>query len=243
MSPDEIRTRERQAEGAPSREILVGEEPALFGDREYRRTGWDHLHRAGEIRPATLGLGRGFDLHLREAVARSVRNQHIRRVGVLVGSVDDIHGCRRHRTGHDRGIGQRAENSDRRVLGAIRFGLTREVGGQHCAQQRDVRDCTGERIGDDRGLDATRERPAVASVVPQLEPPGIAHGSREALGPRGVVEVGDGCRSELPSELARRAPQLRLLGRVPSVHLYGRARSAAGLRPPPGARLLHSSRT
>jgi hypothetical protein len=54
--------------------------------------------------------------------------------------------------------------------------------------------------------------------VAQLEPARDTHGSGQALGPRLVVEIGDGGRPELAGELPRGAPQLRLFGGVPGVH-------------------------
>ena len=56
------------------------------------------------------------------------------------------------------------------------------------------------------------DRLAVARVVAQLEPARVAHGRGQSRLPRLVVERGDGSRTELSRELARRPPQLGLLG-------------------------------
>ena len=106
-----------------------------------------------------------------------------------------------------------------------RAGAAGEVGGEDRARERDVGDGFPQRVGDDRRLDPAGERSAVAPVVAQLEPAGVAHRLGEALGPRRVVEIGHGPRSELPRQLAGGAPQLGLFGRVAGVHRYGLARS------------------
>ena len=82
----------------------------------------------------------------------------------------------------------------------------------------DVGDGPAERVGDDRRLDPARERRAVAGVVAQLEPAGVADRGGEALAAGGVVEVGHRGRTELRGQLPGGAPQLGLLGRVPRVH-------------------------
>ena len=82
---------------------------------------------------------------------------------------------------------------------AVTPAAAREVGGEHRSGERDVGDRAAERVGDDRGLDASRERAAVPGVGPQLEPARVAHRGREALGAGGVVEIGDGRGPELPA--------------------------------------------
>ena len=60
-------------------------------------------------------------------------------------------------------------------------GAAGEIGGEDRARERDVGDGFPERVGDDRRLDPAGERSAVAAVVAQLEPAGVAHRLGEAL--------------------------------------------------------------
>ena len=110
------------------------------------------------------------------------------------------------------------ENATTAPAGARDARPAREVAGEHRPREHDVGHRAAERVGDDRGLDAARERRAVAVVVAQLEPTGVAHRGGEPLAAGGVVEVGDGRGTELAGELPGRAPELRLLGRVPRIH-------------------------
>ena len=97
-------------------------------------------------------------------------------------------------------------------------GPASQVGREDRTRERDVGHGFRECVGDDRRLDPAGERPALVSVVAQLEPAGVAHGPGEALGARRVVEVGHGPRSELPRQLAGGAPELGLFGCVSDVH-------------------------
>ena len=93
-----------------------------------------------------------------------------------------------------------------------------EIRGEDRARERNVGDGLAQRVGDDGRLDPAGERIAVARVVAQLEPAGVAHRLGEALAPRAVVEIGHGTRSELASQAAGGAPQLGLFGRVAGIH-------------------------
>ena len=102
----------------------------------------------------------------------------------------------------------------------------RQIGGERGAGERDVGGVSRERVGDDRRLDAARERPALSAILAHLEPTGVAHGAGEGLDPRLVVEVGDRPRSELPRQLAGGAAELGLLRSVSGVQSTS-VRSAA----------------
>ena len=81
-------------------------------------------------------------------------------------------------------------------------------------------DRAAEGVGDDRRFDAARERSPATRVVAQLEPPGIADRGGEAFPSRTVIEVGHRRGSQLTCELAGRAPELGLLGRIPGIHSW-----------------------
>ena len=93
-----------------------------------------------------------------------------------------------------------------------------EIRGEDRARERDVGDGLPQRVGDDGRLDSAGERIAVAPVVAQLEPAGVAHRLGEALAPLAVVEIGHGPRSELACQPAGGAPQLGLFGSVAGIH-------------------------
>src|SRR5207302_1839083 len=91
-----------------------------------------------------------------------------------------------------------------------------QIGGEHRSYEGDIGDAGTEGVGDDRRLDTTGQRRAVTTVVAQLEPARVANGGGQALGARGVVEVGDGGGAEVPGPLAISPPSV-LTGRGPSI--------------------------
>ena len=66
---DEVGAREREAERGPRGEVVVGEEPALVGDRRHRRSRRDAAHGAREIGAAADALAPSSTGTTREAVA------------------------------------------------------------------------------------------------------------------------------------------------------------------------------
>ena len=157
------------------------------------------------------------DLHLRQAEAAGLRTQDVHHGRALAFAIDgvEVGGGRRSRL-HG-GAEQVARKADHGAVGGGYAGAPREIGGEDRTRERDVGDRFAERVGDDRRLDAARER-SPAAVVSQLEPPGVANCRGEALDAPAVLEVDDRPRSELTRQLAGGAPKLGLLGGVAGVH-------------------------
>jgi hypothetical protein len=124
----------------------------------------------------------------------------------------------RRRPRHHRGIDKVGGEGDHRAVDRRRAGAAGEIRGEDRTGERDVGDGLSQRVGDDRRLDSAGERSAVAPVLAQLEPAGVAHRLGEALASVSVIEIGHGSRSELACEPVRRAPQLGLFGCVTGIH-------------------------
>lgn len=210
----EVCARQRESERLPPGDVVAREETFVIDGAHLgvRRYG---AHRTSEVGTARFARER----HSREPVPVSVGDEHVR--GVAPGRVDRVGRRSRVATGDGRGRECGRERDHRAVVGACAR-PPREVAREQRARERDIGDRGTERAGDDRGLDAARERCAVAGVVAQLEPAGVAHGRREPAGARLVVEARDGCGCVCASESVRRSAELGLLGGVAGVHVSAR---------------------
>ena len=110
------------------------------------------------------------------------------------------------------------EKADHRAVDGARAGAAGEIRGENRARERHVGDGLPQRVGDDGRLDPTGQRSAVAPVLAQLEPAGVAHRRGEPLAALAVVEVGHASGAELACQSAGGASQLGLFGRVSGIH-------------------------
>jgi hypothetical protein len=158
------------------------------------------------------------DTHPGEAVAGACGDQDIGAVGRLGWAIDGVRGAGGRGSGHDRGVDQGGREGDHGAVGVVRADPSGEVAGQDGPREGDISYCFSKCVGGDPQFDTAGQRLAVASVLAQLEPPGIADGLGEALGPSRIVEIGHGRRTEVSGQLAGSAPELSLLGGVSSIH-------------------------
>ena len=213
---------------SPTRSALVSARPsAVQASRSsrVRRRDWSgtgskrHAGRKRADRACEVGaVARAVGLRQREAVAVAFGDQDVRRDGTLRGMVDGEDRRVRRRARHHRGVDQIGREGDDRAVDRAHARTAGEIRGEDRARERNVGDGLSQSVGDDGRLDPAGERIAVARVVAQLEPAGVAHRRGEALASLAVVEIGHGARSELASQPARGAPQLGLFGRVADIH-------------------------
>ena len=212
---DEVGAGERQAERGPRREVVVGEEPPLLGDGVHRCAGRDRPHRHA-VRSAPPAAG-AVDRRSSASRYRGPRARGRARAGRRC-AVDD------RRDGVSASVGARQDASDRRHEDR-RHGIA----GAPARRARGRAPRTGPANATSAEFRRARRRRSPPRPRPRAGEPSpgrrAARASRRRARPRRaacargrVVELGHGRGSELARELAGRAPELRLLGRVTGVH-------------------------
>ena len=229
---DQVGTGQGQSQGQPSGQVVGGEGSVRRG-----------LHHRGRRRRAGGGPSQvGAHLGNRQGdpgqpVARAVRHQH------QGGAWHPGH----RRPGRRRGAhpspgdGQRlqggAEADGLRCVGDRSAGTAAQLRGQGRAEERHVGQTPPQLLGDDRRLDARRQRAAVPSGLadPQLPPARRGHRGVQLVGPLGIGQPRHRTRTPPVDYPGRSTAQFLLFGGEAGVH--------QGSTRVPASRGVHSSRS